>query len=235
MLTPSCIFLDLQGYSIFQQLQIEEALLRVSNQNFCIINTGVQDSIVLGISRNLNQDVNVTRAQKNHIPIIRRYSGGGTVFIDTNTIMVSWIMNSPERFTQPQALLAWTYQIYSPFFPDTFSICENDYVLGKKKVGGNAQYIQKHRWVHHTTFLWDIDIDKLSYYLPIPQKQPDYRQQRSHAEFLTTLRPCFVSRDHFFENIKASGGLLLSWQKLRDEELQKTLAQPHRKATIVLT
>ncbi|ACZ32503.1 biotin/lipoate A/B protein ligase family protein [Chlamydia pneumoniae LPCoLN] len=234
MPTTNCIFLDLRGHSILHQLQIEEALLRVANQNFCIINSGVKDSIVLGISRNLNQDVHISRAQADHIPIIRRYSGGGTVFIDSNTLMVSWIMNSSEASAQPQELLAWTYGIYSPLLPNTFSIRENDYVLGHKKIGGNAQYIQRHRWVHHTTFLWDIDLDKLSYYLPIPQQQPTYRNQRSHEEFLTTLRPWFPSRDDFLERIKASGSLLFTWEEFLDNELEEILAQPHRKATTVL-
>ncbi|WP_100934518.1 lipoate--protein ligase family protein [Candidatus Chlamydia corallus] len=234
MSITNCIFLDLRGHSILQQLQIEEALLRVSNQNFCIINADVEDAIVLGISRNLSQDVHISRARANNIPIIRRYSGGGTVFIDSNTLMVSWIMNSLEACIQPEAVLAWTYEVYSPLLPNTFSIRENDYVLGHKKIGGNAQYIQRYRWVHHTTFLWDIDIDRLSYYLPIPQKQPPYRNQRSHKEFLTTLRPWFPCHDYFFESIKASGNLLFTWQEFLGNELEEILAQPHRKATTVL-
>jgi len=40
---------------------------------------------------------------------------------------------------------------------------ENDYVLGPRKMGGNAQSIIKNRWVHHTSFLWDFDVLKMRY------------------------------------------------------------------------
>ncbi|ANH78418.1 lipoate--protein ligase family protein [Candidatus Chlamydia sanziniae] len=234
MPTTDCVFLDLRSTPILQQLRIEEALLRTTNQNFCIINAGVKNAVVLGISRNLVQDVHVSRVQADKIPIIRRYSGGGTVFIDANTLMVSWIINSPKVFVQPQEILTWTYALYHSLFPATFVVFENDYALGDKKVGGNAHYIQRYRWVQHTTFLWDMDIDKLAYYLPLPEKQPVYRRQRSHQDFLTTLRPWFFSKESFFDKLKASGNALFSWQTLSKPELQEILLQPHRKTTTLL-
>lgn len=130
---PKCILLDFQGLPIFKQLQIEEALLRVADQNFCIFNRAVSDSVVLGISRDPNQDTYLSRLQENNIPVIKRYSGGGTVFIDEDTLMVSWIMNSDQAFEDPQSILSWTYALYAPMFPNTFSIQENDYTLGEKK------------------------------------------------------------------------------------------------------
>ena len=42
--------LNLSCFPIFQQLQIEEALLRADQRNWCIINTGSPPAIVMGIS-----------------------------------------------------------------------------------------------------------------------------------------------------------------------------------------
>ena len=31
---------------------------------------------------------------RNPVPVIRRFSGGGTVFVDANTLFVTWICNT---------------------------------------------------------------------------------------------------------------------------------------------
>jgi lipoate-protein ligase A len=70
--------------------------------------------------------------------------------------------------------------------PD-FQLRENDYVLGEKKIGGNAQSIVKGGWLHHTSFLWDYDQEHMSY-LSLPKKQPEYRNNRNHDDFLAKLK-----------------------------------------------
>ncbi|NGX54212.1 MAG: hypothetical protein K1000chlam4_00937, partial [Chlamydiae bacterium] len=42
--------LHLSGLPIFEQLQLEEALLRADEGNWCLINSGVPPAIVMGIS-----------------------------------------------------------------------------------------------------------------------------------------------------------------------------------------
>lgn len=51
-----------------------------------------------------------------------------------------------------------------------------DYVLsGGHKVGGNAQALTGRRWLHHTSFLWDFDRERMAL-LRQPAKAPQYRQ-----------------------------------------------------------
>ena len=71
-----------------------------------------------------------------------------------------------------------------------YALRENDYVLGDLKMGGNAQSITKEGWLHHTSFLWDYQDDTMNY-LTLPNKRPDYRQDRSHADFLVKLKTAF--------------------------------------------
>ena len=75
-----CVFVHYQGLPIFKQLQIEEALLRNSSQNFCLVNTNPPEAVVLGISRKPEQDLYVEHLRADNIPIIRRYSGGEQFF-----------------------------------------------------------------------------------------------------------------------------------------------------------
>ena len=41
--------------------------------------------------------------------------------------------------------------------------------------------------VHHTSFLWDYEAANMSL-LKLPQRRPDYRRDRPHQHFLTTLK-----------------------------------------------
>ena len=74
----------------------------------------------------------------------------------------------------------------------SFQLKENDYVLGEKKIGGNAQSIVSSGFLHHTSFLWDYDDDNMNY-LTLPNKQPEYRGNRSHDEFLVRLKDHYGS------------------------------------------
>ena len=72
-----------------------------------------------------------------------------------------------------------------------FALRENDYVLGNDyKMGGNAQAITKQGWLHHTSFLWDYQVDNMKY-LTLPAKRPEYRQNRDHNDFLIKLQTVY--------------------------------------------
>ena len=80
--------LHLSGLSIFEQLQLEEALLRADSDNWCIINSGASPAIVLGISAKPEEHLDLKLVRQDNIPVIKRFSGGGTVYVDPNTLFV---------------------------------------------------------------------------------------------------------------------------------------------------
>lgn len=81
--------------------------------------------------------------------------------------------------------------------------CIADFVFGDKKIGGNAQAISGGRWVHHTSFLYDYTPDRMDL-LKHPPKSPEYRLERKHTDFLTSLKHFVPSRQHFVEGIISS-------------------------------
>ena len=86
-----------------------------------------------------------------------------------------------------------------------FALVETDYVLGERKIGGNAQSIVKGGWLHHTSFLWDYEDDHMEY-LSLPSKRPEYRGDRSHEDFLVKLKTYYGSlkSQAFFAAVKDS-------------------------------
>lgn len=130
------------------------------------------------------------------MPIIRRFTGGGTVVTDSGTIYGTIISNKDDAKGSPiypRDVMKWTEEFYRPVFNklsrtgENFVLNEHDYCYGNLKFGGNAQSISRDRWVHHTSFLWDYKGENMSL-LTIPENRPAYRQDRDHKLFLTKLK-----------------------------------------------
>lgn len=223
----------LQGVPILDQLQIEEALLRADSRDICIINSEVEPAIVMGLSGKVEKLLHPTLVTKHKVPLIKRFSGGGTVYIDHNTLFVTFIFNAKKLNIAPfpHAIMKWSEGFYRPVFEsDDFRLRENDYVFGERKFGGNAQYIQKERCLHHTSFLWDYDETKMEM-LKLPEKRPTYRGIRSHADFLCRLKERYESKktvlERLLRHLQAQFDIdMLSWN-----EAKEVLALPHRKST----
>jgi lipoate-protein ligase A len=97
-----------------------------------------------------------------------------------------------------------TQQISRSNNASSFQLRENDYSLGKRKIGGNAQAIVKDGWIHHTSFLYDF-VDKNMEYLTLPEKRPEYRGNRSHNEFLVRMKDHYgesSNKNDFFQHVK---------------------------------
>lgn len=229
--------LHLKNYPILQQLQIEEALLRADTGNWMILNEGSPPAIVMGISGKPCELVDQKKMDAAPLPLIKRFSGGGTVVVDENTLFATFICQK-ELFDfppYPEYIHQWAAAFYKAALSlENFALKENDYTLGQKKCGGNAQYIRKERWLHHSSFLWDYKSERMDYLL-LPKKQPAYREKRSHHDFLCTLSGTISKKESLFEACKEE----LRKRYLVKEiplahVLKKSAASDHRKTTLLL-
>lgn len=194
---------ELSGLSIHEQLLLEEELLRTDEQNRCLINVGSPPRIVMGISGKPEEHIRREPMEREPLPITRRYSGGGTVVVDEDTLFVSFIFNKSIHpfHCYPEPILRWSEKLYrGALSVPGFRLRENDYVIGDRKCGGNAQYIRKKRFVHHTSFLWDFDPEKMAYLL-YPPGAPAYRSGRTHDRFVCSLKDHVASRDTFTKGV----------------------------------
>lgn len=190
----------------------------------------------MGISGKPDQLLNKELIKNKPIDVIRRFSGGGTVIVDHNTIFITFIIDSSTIKIEPfpDKIFKWSEEIYKPIFDGhPFKLIENDYVLENRKFGGNAQYIKKDRVLHHTSFLWDFEPIQMDYLL-LPSKRPNYRQNRNHCDFLCTLKDYFVSYNHFED--KLLDNLNLKFQVEEDciDSLGDILGKEHRQTTCLV-
>jgi lipoate---protein ligase len=229
--------LEVSGLDIFTQLEIEEALIKTRGDSWCLFNERPsKKQIVLGISNKIEELIDLEKVKKDKVDIIRRFSGGGTVIVDKNSIFVTFIFSKNLlSLSFPQEILRWTEKLFKKVFDShDFSLKENDYVLKDKKCCGNAQYIKKDRWLHHSCFLWDYNIENMDY-LKMPPKIPIYRNNRVHKDFLSSINSYFPSKRTFIEklivNLKKEFNLQLSSL----EEVKKSLSISYSKATKLIS
>ena len=223
----------LKNVPVWQQLAIEEALLRADNENWCVINEGSAPAIVFGISGKINEHIDTESVKKNQVTVVRRFSGGGTVVVDESTFFVSFIFQKDELHLDqcPKKLLEWTRPIYLPvFYPQEFIIRENDYALKNKKIGGNAQYFTKTRALHHTTFLWDYKKERMDL-LKMPPKIPEWRKERRHEDFVDCLKHYYPSMSFIKDKLIDHLHQQFQVDATRQAEIPEICLRPHRKAT----
>ena len=93
---PRALWLQLRNVPILRMLQLEEALFRTDRRSWFITNEWdsaqpAAEAVVLGISGRPEQMLHVEAAQRSGIPVIKRFTGGGTVVVDSDTLFASFI------------------------------------------------------------------------------------------------------------------------------------------------
>ena len=113
---PRALWLQLRNVPILRMLQLEEALFRTDRRSWFITNEWdsaqpAAEAVVLGISGRPEQMLHVEAAQRSGIPVIKRFTGGGTVVVDSGTLFASFIVAEgalPHVKPYPEPMLAWT-------------------------------------------------------------------------------------------------------------------------------
>ncbi len=143
-------------------LAVEEYLLKDRQENFFMLWRS-KPSIIVGKHQNANAEINLDFARKHNIIVLRRLSGGGTVFHDLGNLNFTFIQNvAPgtgidfRRYTQP------ILEVLQSLGVDARFEGRNDLRVNGLKFSGNAQYIYRDRVLHHGTLLFSSQITDLS-------------------------------------------------------------------------
>ncbi len=193
---------SLTGYDITlatdsQNLALDEAMLaevEADPLKACLrIWEPTEYFVVLGRSNRAESEVNVEFCRTERIPILRRSSGGGTVLLGPGCLCYTLALPLAEihrasgiaRVTTE--LMERTAAGLRTELTDVSVLGTSDLVWNGRKFSGNAQRWLRKAFIHHGTLLHNFDLEKLSRALAHPSRQPDYRQARPHAEFVTNL------------------------------------------------
>jgi len=188
-------YLDLTLPTPAENLAMDEALLDACEAGLggetLVFWEPRETFVVVGYANHVDREVNVARCETRGIPIFRRCSGGGTVVQMPGGLNYSLLL--PIAAEGPTGTITSANQHIMERTRRALAAAaglpvevrgHTDLAVGEKKFAGNSQRRRRDWLLFHGTILLQGNLDLIGELLPMPSLEPDYRQQRSHRDFV---------------------------------------------------
>jgi lipoate-protein ligase A len=147
--------------------------------------------VVLGRSNKPEDSLVYDNILKDNIRVYKRPSGGESVVLTPK--MIAFSVKLPyNKLQSPHHYFEIINKALIGKFTDlginnisTKGI--SDLSIDNKKILGSSMYLDKRDFFYHAVLNISEDSSIFSRYLKHPSKEPDYRNSRSHEEFVTSL------------------------------------------------
>lgn len=131
-------------------------------------------AVSIGRSRKIREDVDVEECKRNNVKIVRRTTGGGTIFTDKECLIYSLIFNRKNNeLTSSQKIFEnmcnSIVTSLKEFDINTTYKPPNDILLNGKKISGSAQITKANVVLIHGTILVDTDLGMMNRVLRKPK------------------------------------------------------------------
>ncbi len=175
------LLIDLDPADPRRGLAIDEALLEsVRGEGQDAVRLWANDrAVIVGRSQSVSDEVDVGLAARSGVPVLRRISGGGTVYHYSGNLNVSIVLRDGRRIGSVGRTFRFLGGAIAAGLAGvcpTISSDENDLLIGETKVGGAAQARRGDALLYHTTLLVgraDISMERL-----LLAMSPEYRPRR---------------------------------------------------------
>lgn len=116
--------------------------------------------VVAGSGQNLCREVRPARLRRLGVPMLRRISGGGTVYHDLGNVNYSLITGQAGPTDYARSLAPVVDALGRIGVPARMrGVC--DLAIGERKISGSAQRSAGGRLLHHGTLLFETDLEAL--------------------------------------------------------------------------
>lgn len=153
--------ITLESHDPYFNLAIEEILLKNRNEDYLILGIN-SPSVIIGKHQTPHREINTRFITEQRIPVIRRITGGGTVFHDMGNLNFTFIKQSEpgkqvdfRKYTKPVIDFLASKGVEAIFEG------KNDLKVEGLKISGNAEHVHRNRILHHGTLLFSTSLDQL--------------------------------------------------------------------------
>ncbi len=151
-------------------------------------------TVVVGRASEVDVEVNVTACRELGVPILRRHSGGAAIVAGPGCLMYAIVLSYQRRphlrmIDQAHAfVLERIVSELQGIHPDAQRSGISDLTIGgRQKFSGNSLRCCRTHMLYHGTLLYAFPLELIAKCLRQPPRQPEYRADRSHAEFVSNL------------------------------------------------
>lgn len=160
-------------------------------------------SIIIGKHQNTMAEINHDFVNKNNIPVIRRISGGGTVYHDLGNINFTFITNNHldkkihfSLFLNPIIKALQTTGI-------TVSLDHrNNLFINKEKISGTAAHLAKNKVIHHGTLLFNSSVNNIHQALDTNSQKYSDKSIKSVRSSVTNIHNHLIDKIDISEFMK---------------------------------
>jgi lipoate---protein ligase len=227
------LFVEFSPASTAGQLALDEALLNLRESEpgdgFLRFWEPSEPCVVLGRTNRPEREIRLDRCRSLGIPVFRRSSGGGTVVQGPGCLNFSLVLNisADKRLlsatTTNDYVLGQNAGVISTLSGENVRVSgSSDLTIGGRKISGNAQRRRLRSLLFHGCILLDFDIALVEELLPLPSRQPEYRDGRTHSEFLRNLR---ISAEGLKRALRNSWGASLPATDLPLDEMERLVRE----------
>ena len=148
--------------------------------------------VILGSSNKISDSLHLKNILADGVPVYKRPTGGESVILSKEMLVVSVV--KPQ---QGIGAVKKYFEEYNNILEKSLSKLGiknlgqkgiSDISIGDKKIVGCAIHQNKFRVFYHAVLNWNESVDLMERYLRHPQREPDYRAGRRHADFVTCLK-----------------------------------------------
>ncbi len=147
-------------------LALEERLLKEAREEIFMLWQN-KSSVIVGRNQNTAAEVDTEKSRALGVEIVRRETGGGSVYHDLGNLNYSFISNDSNSFLDFQRFATPVLETLKKLGVPAELSGRNDLLIDGKKFSGNAQRVYKNRLLHHGTLLFDTDLSVLSTLLTV--------------------------------------------------------------------
>src|SRR6185437_15508527 len=154
----------------------------------------LQPEVVIGRFQSVRNEVDELAAREFDIPITRRITGGGAVYVEVQNVITYSLYVPPElvaglSFVESYAFLDhWVIRALQSLGIDAWYEPINDITSSGGKIGGAAQARRFGAVLHHTTMSYDINSDRMLRVLRIGKEKLSDKGIASAAKRVGPLR-----------------------------------------------
>ncbi|MDQ2179376.1 lipoate--protein ligase [Marinifilum sp. D714] len=188
----------------YYNLACEEYLLKNYDEDFFFLYIN-QDSLVVGKHQNTLAEVNLDRVNEENIPVVRRLSGGGTVYHDFGNLNYCLIKKGEKGklvdfkgYSSPIIKALQKLGVNAKFEG------KSDLTIDGKKFSGNASHVYKNKVMQHGTMLFSSDLKRLNQLLkvnPLKFKDRGVRSIRSRVTNISDYLSSSLSISDFANKV----------------------------------
>lgn len=118
-------------------------------------------TLMVGKYQNIYEEINIPYVREHGINIVRRMSGGGTIYTDLGGWQFTFITDNDDDQIDFSEYLSPVLNALAALGIKAEFSGRNDILIGGRKISGNAQFKLCGKTVHHGSLLFSTDIEEM--------------------------------------------------------------------------